>query len=658
MTDAVERAPTLPDAFQELAPSLLAQTSCEFLNLSIHEPRRDSMLTRYWKQGGESGTFDPLPVGDAVAGWAWQYQEPIAISDTGNEPRFPLCMCRLRGHGVGFYTALPVSTPSVHFGAVGLGRHLARAVDPEGVELLARVARMAATFLEKQRASRALQEQKSLLAISRELSSTFELDRLLPAILSSVRGVVEYERSALSLLDEDGQNVRLFGDTLPWEAHLSHAQRVPVEQSLSGQSIGTRRVSFLTAAELRDMSAPLAKAMHNLGILSVCTVPLIAGDRIWGALNTGAMSENAFGQPEVDYLQQVANLIAVALRNAHAYRQIADLKDRLVQEKRYLENEIRVSESSGEIVGNSPGLKKVLDYASIVADTDSTVLITGETGTGKERIARIIHTMSRRRDRSFIKINCAAIPTGLLESELFGHEKGAFTGAISRKIGRLELADKGTLLLDEVGDIPLELQPKLLRVLQDQEFERLGGTKTIHVDVRLVAATNRDLQQAVEARQFRSDLYYRLNVFPLHLPPLRERREDIPKLIVHFLEQCSARLHRRIDVIPKETIDAMVCWNWPGNIRELENFIERSVILSTGKRLNAPLAELRGSSLPPSDSTLTLRDREREHIVAILRQSRGALSGPAGAAARLGLKRTTLQYKMQRLGILRTDYLN
>ena len=414
----------------------------------------------------------------------------------------------------------------------------------------------------------------------------------------------------------------------------------------------------LSAGDLRDMNGPLAITMNEAGVRSVCSVPLVAGNRVWGALNPSSMKENAFGPSEVEYLQQVASQIAVALQNAHAYSEIAQLKDRLAQEKRYLEYEIRSANRSEDIVGASPALKRVLDYAAIVADTDSTVLITGETGTGKELVARVIHNMSRRKDRNFIKLNCAAIPTGLLESELFGHEKGAFTGAISQKLGRLELADKGTLLLDEVGDIPLELQPKLLRVLQDQEFERLGGTKTIRVDVRLIAATNRDLVRAVEEKEFRSDLFYRLHVFPLHLPALRERREDIPLLIRHFVEKCAARLHRRIEVIPEEAVQAMMHWKWPGNIRELENFVERSVILSEGNRLSPPLGELREEiSRQPSNSEVTLRDKEREHIIEILRQTRGALSGPSGAAARLGLKRTTLQYKMQRLGISRTDYL-
>jgi len=398
--------------------------------------------------------------------------------------------------------------------------------------------------------------------------------------------------------------------------------------------------------------------MLESGARSVCSVPLIVGDMVLGTLNPSSLEENAFGSREVDYLLQVANQIAAALHRAHVYHEITELKDRLANEKRYLESEIRGEGNSDEMVGNSPALKRVLDHASIVAETDSTVLITGETGTGKERVAHAIHGMSARKDRNFIKLNCAAIPSGLLESELFGHERGAFTGAVSQKLGRLELADKGTLFLDEIGEIPLELQPKLLRVLQDHEFERLGGTRTIHVDVRLIAATNRDLLHAVEEKEFRSDLFYRLHVFPLHIPALRDRREDIPLLVRHFVHRCSARLRKRIEFIPDEAIEAMLHWNWPGNIRELENLVERSVILSHGVTLHVPLSELR-QEIAQADSHVdeTLRGKEREHIIAALRQSHGLLSGPTGAAARLGLKRTTLQYKMQKLGISRMDYL-
>jgi len=658
ITDLVARANNLPDAFQQLAPPVLALTGGELLNLSLYDPRRDCMLNHYWKKNQETGKFEAGPVEKAATGWAWKHQEPIAIPDVEREERFPSCTSVLLNHGVRSYTVLPLSTPSSHFGALGLGKGVPETLSEEDVEFLSRVALMGALALEKEKAERAAEEQQSLVAISRKLSSCLELEKLLPVVLSSLRSIARYDRALLSLLDEDGKSVYLYGDALEWEPFVNHGSILPVEQSVSAQAIRTRKVEFLNADELRHLNSALAKTMHAIGIQSVCNVPLVARDKVWGALNVSSTEQNAFGSPEVEYLTQVANQIAEALQNAHAYREIEQLKNRLSQEKRYFENEVLSANRSEDIVGKSPSLKRVLDHVAIVADTDSTVLITGETGTGKERIARLIHSMSGRKERSFIKLNCAAIPTGLLESELFGHEKGAFTGAISQKLGRLELADKGTLLLDEVGEIPLELQPKLLRVLQDQEFERLGGTKTIRVDVRLVAATNRDLLRAVEEKEFRSDLFYRLHVFPLHLPALRERREDIPMLIRHFVERCSARLHKQIDIIPEGAVEAMVNWSWPGNIRELENFIERSVILSEGNRLSPPLGELRQEiSEQPSDADISLRDREREHIIGILRQTHGALSGPRGAAARLGLKRTTLQYKMQRLGISRTDYL-
>jgi formate hydrogenlyase transcriptional activator len=658
ITDRVARAHSLPEALNELAPPLLALTGCELLDFSVHDPDRNCMLTRYWKKNQESGEFDPFPVDEAATGWAWKHQEPLAIPDTEREQRFPACIPVLLQHGVRSYTILPVSTTSRHFGALGLGKNVPEVLDNEDVEFLSRVALMGALALEKERTHRAQEEQQSLLAISRELNSSLELEELLPTVLASLRSIPRYARSVLSLLDEEGKNVYLYGDALEWEPFLNHGNTIPVEQSLWARAIQTRSVTFLTASDLRALSSPLAKAMREGGVRSVCSVPLIVGNKIWGTLNPSTTIENAFGPSEVEYLQQVANQIAAALQNAYAYREIAQLKERLAHEKRHLEDEIGCANEPDEIVGNSLALKRVLDHASIVASTDSTVLITGETGTGKERVARAIHTRSWRRDRNFIKLNCAAIPTGLLESELFGHEKGAFTGAVCQKLGRLELADKGTLFLDEVGEIPLELQPKLLRVLQDHEFERLGGIRTIRVDVRLIAATNRDLVRAVEEKEFRSDLFYRLHVFPLHMPALRDRREDIPLLVRYFVEKSAARLHKRIEFIPDEGIEAMLQWSWPGNIRELENFVERSVILSPGNTLRLPLAELRLEMArcfaSPDD---TLRGKEREHIVEALRQSRGLLSGPNGAAARLGLKRTTLQYKMQKLSISRVDYL-
>jgi formate hydrogenlyase transcriptional activator len=347
--------------------------------------------------------------------------------------------------------------------------------------------------------------------------------------------------------------------------------------------------------------------------------------------------------------------VAVALDNARSYREIAQLTDKLANEKLYLEEEIRSELNFEEIVGESPALKRVLAQARTVAPSDATVLILGDTGTGKELIARAIHRMSSRKDRVFVKLNCTAIPTVLLESELFGHEKVAFTGAISQKVGRLELADKGSLFLDEVGDIPLELQPKLLRVLQDQEFERLGSTRTIKVDIRLIAATNRDLAHAVAEREFRSDLYYRLNVFPIRMPALSERKTDIPALVRHFVQKFSRRMNKQIEIIPSATMSALVNWEWPGNVRELENLMERSVILSDGRVLNAPLAELRTSS-EGLESDGTLECLERQYIIRVLRDTNGVIAGPRGAAVRLGMKRTTLQSRILKMGISRQEF--
>ncbi len=389
------------------------------------------------------------------------------------------------------------------------------------------------------------------------------------------------------------------------------------------------------------------------GVKTLCSVPLLAHDRVRGALNVGRRHEDAFAQDEIDLLSQVAQQVAIAVENALAYREIAELKDKLAEEKLYLEDEIRTEYNFEEIVGESPALKRVLKQLEIVAPTDSTVLIQGETGTGKELVARGLHKLSGRRERAFIKLNCAAIPTGLLESDLFGHEKGAFTGAIAQKIGRFELAHRGTLFLDEVGEIPLELQSKLLRVLQEQEFERLGSTRTIHVDIRLIAATNRDLGRMVADKQFRSDLYYRLNVFPITAPPIRERPEDIPVLVRYFAQKYARRMNKPIETIPADAMTTLIRYSWPGNVRELENFIERAVILSQGSQLKVPVGELKASKDVATDGLETLEAAEREHIERALWEANWVIGGPSGAATRLGMKRTTLQSKMRKLGISR-----
>jgi formate hydrogenlyase transcriptional activator len=400
-------------------------------------------------------------------------------------------------------------------------------------------------------------------------------------------------------------------------------------------------------------SSPIAKELLDRGVKSFCSVPLLSHNRTMGALNVGRRQDEGFSYEDVELMRQVAQQISIAVENALAYKQIAQLKDKLTKEKLYLQEEIQTEYNFQEIVGESQTLRRVLKEVETVATTSSTVLILGETGSGKELIARALHNLSDRRERTFVKLNCAAIPTGLLESELFGHEKGAFTGAIATKIGRFETADKGTLFLDEVGEIPLELQVKLLRVLQEQEFERLGSTRTIRVDVRVVAATNRDLGQMVEEQKFRSDLYYRLKVFPITLPPLRERAEDIPALVRHFAQKFALRMKKRIETIPADAMKALQAYAWPGNIRELENFIERAVILTSGSDLRVPLSELKTLSPSSNGSPKTLEDAEREHILKALREAKWTIGGSGGAAARLGMKRTTLQSKMQKLGIMR-----
>src|SRR5579862_8317241 len=428
---------------------------------------------------------------------------------------------------------------------------------------------------------------------------------------------------------------------------------IPLEGSIAGKAFRSRQPLLIDSADMEGFDSPTSQLLRDEGVRSVVCMPLLTHDRALGTLSLASLRDAAFDQGDVDLLTQVAGQVAIAVENALAFHEIDKLKNKLAQEKLYLEDEIRSEMSFDEIVGESPTLRSVLKQVETVAPTDSTVLIQGETGTGKELIARAIHNLSPRREHTFVKVNCAAIPTGLLESELFGHERGAFTGAIAHRVGRFELANGGTIFLDEVGDIPLELQPKLLRVLQEQEFERLGSTQTIRVDVRLVAATNRDLGAMVAARTFRSDLFYRLRVFPLLVPPLRERQEDIPALVRYFVEKHARRMNREVETIPTETLDALVHYAWPGNIRELENLIERAVIVSPGPILRVPLSDLKLSSEPVGSDSLTLVAAEREHILKALEATHWVLAGPRGAAARLGMKRTTLQSRMRKLGVTR-----
>ncbi len=426
---------------------------------------------------------------------------------------------------------------------------------------------------------------------------------------------------------------------------------LPVDETPAGYVWRTQAPLFLTDIKAEPRWPAIVAKMQSDGLQSVCGFPLTVAGRRLGAIGFCSVHQDAYHDGEVDFLGHVAKQIAVAVDNALAYEEIARLRDKVTKEKLYLEEELKTEYDN--IVGESRSLKRVLKQVETVAATDSTVLILGETGSGKELVARALHQLSGRRERTFVKLNCAAIPTGLVESELFGHERGAFTGAIATKIGRFELADHGTLFLDEVGEIPLELQVKLLRVLQEQEFERLGSTRTLRVNVRLIAATNRELERMVEDGRFRSDLYYRLKVFPIRVPALRERPEDIPLLVRHFVQKFAQRMKKPIETISPESMTALQQYPWPGNIRELENFIERAVILSQTSDLEIPVSELNRPITATDRSAVSLEDAERQHILKALQEARWIIGGRSGAAARLGIKRTTLNSKMQKLGISR-----
>ena len=500
------------------------------------------------------------------------------------------------------------------------------------------------------------QQYCTLLEVAEAIISHRDLPSLFHDLGDRLRQVVRFDYLLLVLHDDTSNTMRLHVlETAHPSSRLSSIP-TPVDEAPSGLVWQTQQPLVVRNVEEDSRWPALTENVFRPnGMISFCYVPLTTARARLGTLGFASREPAVFDGADLYFLQLVANQVAVAVENALAFACIEKLKEKLTQEKVYLEEEIRTEHSFDEIVGESAALKRVLKEVETVAPTDSTVLIRGETGTGKELIARALHQLSPRRERTFIKLNCAAIPTGLLESELFGHEKGAFTGAISQKIGRFELAHHGTLFLDEVGDIPPELQPKLLRVLQEQEFERLGSTKTVKVNVRLVTATNQDLGQLVTENRFRSDLFYRLNVFPVVMPPLRERRDDIPRLVRHFTQKFAGRMGRQIESIPADAMDALAQYPWPGNIRELENIIERAVILSPGSELYLNLGDLKtdgdGSEKPARP--VSLADAERDHILGVLRDTGWVLSGPNGAAARLDMKRTTLQSKMKKLGISR-----
>jgi len=500
-------------------------------------------------------------------------------------------------------------------------------------------------------------EESLLLELSRAMLSNLDIRKMLAAIAAGIQHVAPNDYAAIALYDSEIDCLRVQELTPDEKSRYSDETVLPVEGTPSGWAFQNRKPLFLGRIQPGQFTNESFARYVDAGVKSGCWLPLNGHDRVIGSLFIGSRRESAFNPKDSEMLLQTAHQVALAIDNVQAARQIADLTHKLQEEKRYLEEELRTEYSFEEIVGESQGLKRVLKQVEIVAPTDATALVLGETGTGKELIARAIHDLSPRRERTFVKLNCSAIPLGLLESELFGHEKGAFTGAVAQRVGRLELAHMGTLFLDEIGDLPLELQPKLLRALQEKEIERLGGRRTIPVNVRLIAATNRDLARMVNEGQFRSDLYYRLRVFPVSIPSLQQRREDIPLLVNYFVAKHARRMKKHIDTIPADVMTALTNWRWPGNVRELENFIERAVILTQGTKLRAPLAELESLEELEAQPIRNLRSTEREHILRALREAKGMIGGPGGAAEKLGLKRTTLNSKMKKLGIERTEYI-
>jgi formate hydrogenlyase transcriptional activator len=608
-------------------------------------------------------------VDESSSGWVWKNQRPLIIEDLEAENRFPKLTPLWRENGILSYCGFPLTTAQHRLGAMVFGSTQKRIYQAAELNFMQQVAKQVAVavdnalnFEQARSAQAQLAEERDrlslLLEVNNSVVSALDLRELVNAVSASLRRLVPHEYASIALYDAEAQRLNIHALDFPVsKGMLTEGLSVPVEGSPTGRALMTRQPVFITTREIEQFGSDLARRILSEGLKSAVSLPLIAHGRPLGTLTVASLREQNFPREDAELLQHVANQIAIGVENAMAYGQVVDRAKQLTEEKLYLQDEIRTEHNFEEIVGESPALKEILNQLATVAPTDSTILILGETGTGKELIARAIHNLSARRESTLVKVNCAAIPTGLLESELFGHERGAFTGAIAQRIGRFELAHRGTLFLDEVGDIPLELQPKLLRVLQEQEFERLGSARTTRVDVRLVAATNVDLAQKVAHNQFRSDLYYRLNVFPVTIPPLRERREDIPLLVRYFAQKYARRMKKPIDTIPVKSMTALTEYAWPGNVRELENFIERSVILSRGRELQLPVPELRQrtqsavSAIP--GSLATMEHAEREHIMRALKEAAWVIGGPAGAAARLGMKRTTLQSRIRKLGITR-----
>ena len=659
----------LNGVLESLARFLPSVVSFEFLGVALHDA--EHRLFRLHAFGGTlaGSTEIETEIRDAdpsAAAMLMDEQKPIIVNDIEKEKGYADIVRRARQYGVRSLCLFPLTSPRRRLGLLAFGSTRQKDYDGEDLKLMSTVTAHVAVAVEnalnfeearsyQQLLARERDRLRLLLEVNNNVISHLELSDLFLAVSSSLRNCFHHEYTGLWLFEEDSPRLRCVGMDFPttrgFIEKIQSADLTPEEVA----EVRARLPRLIKQGDIAQLPAQFALPALAENLRSGVTIPLVAGSKPLGILSLASADESTFQQEELGLLVQVGNQVALAIENALAFEKVAEARNQLNTEKTYLEDEIRYDHNVEDIIGKSRALRETLSKAEVVATTDATVLLMGETGTGKELIARLIHKSSSRRDHTFVKLNCAAVPSGLMESELFGHERGAFTGAVATKVGRFELAHRGSLFLDEVGDIALDLQPKLLRVLQEKEFERLGSTRTVKVDARLVAATNRDLSQMVASGEFREDLYYRLAVFPIQLPPLRERRDDIPLLVEYFVARYARRMKKRIKEIPTPALQAMTEWPWPGNIRELQNFIERAVILTKGECLEVSVEELKS---PPAERApketarnLNLREVEREAILEALRKTNGRVSGPQGAAALLGLKRTTLQYRMRLLNI-------
>ena len=645
-----------------VAESLRPIVSFDHVGLILHDPKGNAMQGYILNEPCNPViTSLRLPVDQDPAGWVWLNQQPLVVSHVQSETRWPEFVRRTRDFGISTLLLVPLTTGNHRLGAFGFSSVAPFDPSPAEIAFLERVASEFAvaveSFLAKQEAVRERDRLRTLFDITNALVSKVERDELFSAISGQLSKVIRHDYALLTLRNTETGLLDVYAlhSTGPQCCEAFKGPFNPVGMPAE-EVLATGRPVVARDTDIDRYPNSDFRRFVELGFKSICSVPLIARDRVIGTLALNRRSEDDWSPEDVEFLVQVSSQIAMTVENSLAFGELAEMKERLATEKLYLEDEIRLDQNIGNMVGQGPVFQAVLKSVQTVAPTDSTVLILGETGTGKELVARAIHELSSRKKGSFVKVNCAAIPASLLESELFGHEKGSFTGAVAQKMGRFELAHQGTLFLDEIGEMPLELQPKLLRAIQDQEFERVGGNRTIRTDVRFVAATNRDLKAMVEEGKFRADLYYRLHVFPLNVPPLRERREDIPLLTRYFVQKHAGRMGRNIDTIPTSVMDALTNYDWPGNIRELQNVLERSVILSNGSALQVPMSELIGKAAPLAlhgRSSTESQNPERARILKALEEANGQVGGPDGAAARLGLRRTTLQSRMRKYNIAR-----